>query len=58
MRDFLRGLLSDPRVVELPRLLWWPVLNGFILPFRPGRKVAAEVPEDLDDAGLTAHVPH
>jgi ferrochelatase len=37
VRAFLRGLLSDPRVVELPRLLWWPILNGFILPFRPGR---------------------
>jgi len=37
VRHFLRGLLSDPRVVELPRLLWWPILNGFILPFRPRR---------------------
>lgn len=37
VRRFLRGLLSDPRVVELPRALWWPILYGLILPFRPGR---------------------
>jgi len=37
VRRFLRGLLSDPRVVELPRALWLPILYGFILPFRPGK---------------------
>jgi len=41
VRAFLRGLLSDPRVVELPRALWYPILYGFILPFRP-RKVAVK----------------
>jgi len=35
VRKFLAGLLGDPRVVELPRLLWLPVLYGLILPFRP-----------------------
>src|SRR5918994_1236082 len=37
VRQFLKGLLSDPRVVDLPRALWLPILYGFILPFRPGR---------------------
>ncbi|MGE0582190.1 MAG: ferrochelatase [Steroidobacteraceae bacterium] len=37
IRRFLRGLLSDPRVVELPRWLWLPILHGAILPFRPLR---------------------
>jgi ferrochelatase len=37
VRRFLRGLLSDPRVVELPRALWWPILYGLVLPFRPAR---------------------
>ncbi|HKT72599.1 MAG TPA: ferrochelatase [Steroidobacteraceae bacterium] len=37
VRKFLAGLLSDPRVVELPRALWLPVLYGLILPFRPAR---------------------
>lgn len=39
IRRYLREFLSDPRVVELPRALWLPVLYGFILPFRP-RKLA------------------
>lgn len=34
VRRFLRQFLSDPRVVEIPRLLWWPLLHGVILPFR------------------------
>ena len=37
VRSFLKGLLSDPRVVELPRALWLPILYGFILPLRPSR---------------------
>jgi len=37
VRSFLRKLLSDPRVIELPRLLWLPILYGFILPFRPAK---------------------
>lgn len=39
VRQFLRTFLSDPSVVKLPRVLWWPILNGVILPFRP-KKVA------------------
>lgn len=39
VRSFLKGLLCDPRVVELPRALWLPILYGFILPFRPARIV-------------------
>ena len=35
VRRYLREFLSDPRVVEIPRLLWWPVLNGIILSVRP-----------------------
>jgi protoporphyrin/coproporphyrin ferrochelatase len=37
VRKFLAGLLGDPRVVELPRPLWLPILYGLILPFRPRR---------------------
>ena len=32
--SYLREFLSDPRVIEMPRLLWFPLLYGFILPFR------------------------
>jgi len=35
VRAFLAGLLGDPRVVELPRVFWWPILHGIILRIRP-----------------------
>lgn len=41
LRRYLREFLSDPRVVEAPRLLWWFVLNGIILRVRPRRSAAA-----------------
>lgn len=34
VRVYLKQFLSDPRVVEIPRLIWWLILNGIILPFR------------------------
>lgn len=37
VRRYLAEFLSDPRVVETPRWLWWPILHGFILRFRPAR---------------------
>ncbi|WP_028451119.1 ferrochelatase [Chitinilyticum aquatile] len=37
IRPWLKQFLSDPRVVEIPRLIWLPILHGFILPFRPGK---------------------
>lgn len=37
VRRYLREFLSDPRVVEIPRPIWWVILNLFILPFRPAR---------------------
>jgi ferrochelatase len=35
LRPWLRQFLSDPRVVELPSLVWQPILNGIILTTRP-----------------------
>lgn len=35
MRRYLKEFLSDRRVIEAPRLLWWFVLNVIILTFRP-----------------------
>jgi protoporphyrin/coproporphyrin ferrochelatase len=40
VRTYLREFLSDPRVVEIPRLVWWPLLNGLILPLRPRTSAA------------------
>ena len=35
VRAFLKPFLNDRRVVEVPRPIWWFILNFFILPFRP-----------------------
>jgi ferrochelatase len=40
VRRYLREFLSDPRVVEVPRALWTPVLHGVILNTRPRRSAA------------------
>ena len=37
VRRYLAEFLSDPRVVEIPRLLWLPLLHGVILRVRPAR---------------------
>lgn len=39
-RRYLKQFLSDPRVVEVPRLIWWPLLNGYILNTRSGQSAA------------------
>lgn len=40
LRRYLKQFLSDPRVVEIPHLLWWPILNGIILNVRPKKSAA------------------
>jgi len=37
VRAYLAEFLSDPRVVKLPRLLWWPILHGIVLRKRPAK---------------------
>ena len=41
VRRYLKQFLSDPRVVEIPRLVWWPILNGIILNTRPKKSAHA-----------------
>lgn len=36
VKVYLKQFLSDPRVVEIPRLIWWFILNLIILPIRSG----------------------
>ena len=43
MRRYLKEFLSDRRVIELPRFLWWPILNLIILSFRPTKSGNAYV---------------
>jgi ferrochelatase len=40
MRRYLSEFLSDPRVIETPRLLWQPILQGVILSIRPKKSGA------------------
>ncbi len=40
MRRYLKQFLSDERVIEVPRLLWWFILNGIILRTRPAKSGA------------------
>ena len=37
VKRYLKQFLSDRRVVDTPRWLWWPILNGVVLPFRSPR---------------------
>ncbi len=41
LRKYLREFLWDRRVVEVPRPVWWLILNLFIVPFRSPRSAAA-----------------
>lgn len=40
VRPYLKEFLSDPRVIEIPRLVWWLILNGIILNVRPKKSAA------------------
>lgn len=40
LRRYLAEFLSDPRVVEIPRPIWWLILYGIILRVRPSRSAA------------------
>ncbi len=37
VQRYLREFLADRRVIETSRLIWWPLLYGVVLPFRPMR---------------------
>ncbi len=40
LKRYLAEFLGDRRVVDLPRLLWWPILHGVILRTRPAKSAA------------------
>ncbi|WP_115718056.1 ferrochelatase [Gallaecimonas mangrovi] len=41
LRRYLKEFLSDPRVVEIPKPIWWLILNGIILNTRPEKSAHA-----------------
>ncbi len=55
VRRYLAEFLSDPRVVEIPKPLWWLILHGIILRVRPKKSAAKYASIWLDQsAGETA----
>jgi len=55
VRRYLKEFLSDRRVIETNRLVWWPILNLVILSRRPqvkGKDYAAIWNNDLDESPL------
>ena len=55
MRRYLKEFLSDRRVIETPRIIWWPLLNGIILNTRPkksGEAYASIWNEERDESPL------
>jgi ferrochelatase len=55
MRRYLKEFLSDQRVIEVNRVLWWFILNGVVLvkrPFASGAKYRSIWNEELDESPL------
>ncbi len=40
LRRYLAQFLADPRIVEIPRVAWLPILHGIILRIRPAKSAA------------------
>ena len=58
MRRYLREFLTDSRVIEWPKAIWYPILYGIVLNTRPGRvgKAYAEIwNKDLDESYLRTY---
>ncbi len=49
LRRYLKEFLSDPRVVEIPSIVWWPILNGIILNVRPKKSAVKYASIWLDE---------
>ena len=55
VRKYLAQFLSDPRVIEVNRLLWWFILHGIILRIRPARAAKAYRKVWTDDGSPLIH---
>jgi ferrochelatase len=53
MRKYLAEFLSDPRVIEAPKWLWWPILHGIILNTRPKKSGEAYRQIWMEDEGMS-----
>ena len=57
MWRYLREFLSDPRVIELPRAIWYPILYGIVLTTRP-KKVRRQLRADLEPRARRVAAAH
>jgi protoporphyrin/coproporphyrin ferrochelatase len=55
VKSYLREFLSDPRVVEIPRFIWKPILHGIVLNTRPKRSAAKYATIWRDGSPLRTH---
>jgi ferrochelatase len=61
MRRYLKEFLSDRRVIETNRVLWWLILHGIVLvkrPFASGAKYRSIWNEELDESPLFTITRH
>lgn len=59
LRPYLKQFLSDHRVVEIPKVIWWFILNGIILNTRPARSAEAyQTVWTEDGSPLLSHTKH
>lgn len=59
LKPYLKQFLSDPRVVEVPKLIWWCVLNLIILNIRPKKSAEAYATVWTEDGSpLLTHTKH
>jgi len=56
VRRYLAQFLSDPRVIESNRLLWWLILHGVILRVRPARAAKSYQKVWTDDGSPLTHI--
>jgi ferrochelatase len=56
VRKYLAEFLSDPRVIRVPRLLWWLILHGVILRIRPGKVAKLYQTIWTDDGSPLMHI--
>lgn len=55
VRTYLREFLMDPRIIEMPKVLWWPILEGIILRVRPKRSAALYRKVWMDEGSPLLH---
>jgi len=58
VRKYLAEFLSDPRVIRVPRLLWWLILHGIILRTRPAKVARLYQTIWTDDGSPLLQISH